>query len=123
MLAGSAAIFVACAAEQAATRSGASDSGVADAIGVLDAKAGPTPPSTTVDVVTCVGGVAEKAYPGRTKEDLVRTSVMLCGQPLVDPLPARGYTCVVAGIAVKDGSVAAYCNTAKEATFVAPPPL
>lgn len=124
ILAGSVAVFVACAAEQAATHSSATDSGVADAVAVPDAKAGPTPPSTTVDVVPCVGGVAEKAYPGRTKEDLARAVTLVCGTTLPDPLPAKGYACYSGNVTVKDGAAASWCPSGvTSVTFVAPPPL
>ena len=121
--AGSAAIFIACAAEQAATHPSAGDSGVADAIGVLDAKAGPTPPSTTVDVVPCVGGIAEKAYPGRSKEDLARATAMFCVADGATANAPPGYNCSVAAVWVKDGAIALRCGSVSSVTLTVPPAL
>lgn len=127
-LAGSAAIFVACAAEQAVTSSSPSDAGVVDAIAdafaVADAEAGPSAPTSTVDVVPCSGGIAEKSYPGRTKEDLARTVAMYCVADGSSVGAPPGYNCGRLGaLWFRDGSVAAQCGSATSVTFVAPPPL
>jgi len=127
-LLGSLVVAVACSSQHA--DNSPSDGGVVDAIvdalGLdhveSDAMAGEKP---TIDTVSCdktAGSYAyaEKAYPGRSKEDLSRASAMICGGSVIP-----GYDCGKAEFAVKDGGIAVICGskTGVVATIVLPPAL
>lgn len=133
---------VACstpAVEAVVRDSGLLDSFTADDVLVSDttspAEAGPTSP--TVDAVMCdktypcgATGTStcwygEKTYPGRTKADLSRASIFVCG---AGSTAVPGYNCWVSGnLGVRDGAVAIDCgfSTSKPTmtfTIVMPPP-
>ncbi|MGZ3454444.1 MAG: hypothetical protein ACXVEF_32860 [Polyangiales bacterium] len=127
VLVGSMVVAAACASTNNAGSGAAEDGGVvdalADALGLDhvegDAQAAEKP---TVDTVKCAAGgsassfFAQKAYPGRSKEDLVRGAAMVCGYP--DGL------CVQSPLGLKDGLVSVTCGSADQsATFVMPSPL
>ncbi len=92
------------------------------------AEAAPDAPAFTVDEVPCTteknwagtrATFAEKAYAGRSKEELARVSVLVCGgTPTVE-----GYECHRdrGGVVfVRDGSIAVMCSAPAVARFVVP---
>lgn len=137
MLAGSVAVFAACAA--GTTQDGpiahAIDAGL-DAVGIDvggDAR-GETATPSTIDEATCEtiagkgGTYARHAYPGRSSADLARGRALIC----VSTWPGNGVSpsaehCISQSLWVKDGEVIAWCSTEMPAggrvKIVMPPPL
>lgn len=84
--------------------------------GVREASAddtGAAPSAFTVDEPPCVQDAsgawyARKQYPNRTKEDLSRVSVLLCGTNAPKP---EGFDCIRPSVAIRDGEVAAFCGS------------
>lgn len=130
-LAGSLVVGLACSAnlEAPSAVNVVRDAGVID-FGVPEVRAddattpGPTP--ATVDTVPCdkVAGTtryAERAYAGRSKEDLARATALACGG--ASSLPVE-YSCAPVGVGVQDGKLAAYCpQGVTGVTFIVPPKL
>lgn len=129
VLVGSVVVAAACAANNASepSRAAGSDAGsvldaVADALGidhvVADAKASEKP---TIDTLKCDKvadgrSYAERSYPSRPKEDLLRGSAMICD--------AATGVCQQTLMGLQDGRITVLCGKADSTVTVAmPPPL
>lgn len=123
---------VACsspAAEVADAIADALSPDVREASAAEDAEPPPTPAPPTIDEVVCdkqypgvVGVFAEKAYPGRTKEDLARGTVVNCNVAGNRP-PG---VCAASNPMVGDGIAIAYCGTSldgQRVKLIVPPTL
>jgi len=126
---GSVVVAVACSAQHALDNPSDRDGGVLDAL--LDSISSETrdalaaekptidtgPCDKTVLVGTTPFPAAQRSYPGRSKEDLARASVLVC--------TSKGdYPCYQAPASVKDGGLQVTCGAPSDtATFVVPSAL
>lgn len=128
MVAGACAVSVACAAAKvdegpiARALDAAADAvrdvvGLDVAVGDVRADAPPAPVPPTVDDVACdkeAGSfaVAEKTYPGRTRDDLARSLTVVVCYPNEQPAPGSGFRCIASGgFYVRDGAAGVFCGT------------
>lgn len=66
---------------------------------------------------------AEKAYPGRPREDLAHVIVLDCGTTLVAPTSPPGFPCITRQVSVDDGRLAVTCGSAPgKVRLLVPPP-